>query len=137
MRARFRHERSLHDVDELRAVLDEATEAIRAVRSIVAKPAGPEWLEEGLARLEPIQSKLALRLGTTHPLTESIRSVIEALQDIEGLYASAELGTEADEDEFWTSFEAMRDEVGYCADGFLENAQRTVGAQLSIEDERD
>jgi hypothetical protein len=136
MRARFRHERTLHDVDELRAVLDEAADTIREVRSTVAKPSGPEWLDEGLARLKPVQSKLALRLGATHRLTQSASAVVEALEDIEGLYASVVLRTEEDEDEFWASFEAMRDEVGYCADRFLEDAQRTVGAQLSFEDER-
>jgi hypothetical protein len=47
MRARFRHERSLHDVDELRTMLDDAAEAIREVRSTVAKPSGPGWLEDG------------------------------------------------------------------------------------------
>jgi|HubBroStandDraft_6_1064221.scaffolds.fasta_scaffold1563715_1 hypothetical protein len=31
----------------------------------------------------------------------------------------------------------MRDEIDYCADRFLEDAQKTVGAQLSIEDESD
>jgi hypothetical protein len=135
MRARFRHERTLHDVDELRAVLDEAADAIRTVRGVVSKPTGPEWLEEGLARLKPVQSKLALRLGAKHLLTESAGAVIEALEDIEGLYASAELRTEEDEDEFWASFEAMRDEVSYCADRFLEDAQESVGAQLSVENE--
>jgi len=90
MQARFRHERSLHDVDELRSVLDEAAEAIRAVRSIVAKPSGPEWLETGLAHLKPVQSKLAIRLGANHRLTESAASVVEALEDIESLYASAD-----------------------------------------------
>jgi hypothetical protein len=135
MQARFRHERSLHDVDELRSVLDEAAEAIRAVRTIVAKPSDPEWLEAGLAHLKPVQSKLAIRLGANHRLTESATSVVEALEDIESLYASAELRTEQDEDEFWALFEAMRDEFGYCADRFLEDAQETVGAQLSVEDE--
>jgi hypothetical protein len=135
MRARFRHERSLHDLDELRTMLDDAAEAIREVRSIVAKPSGPGWLEEGLARLKPTQSKLALRLGAKHHLTKSADRVVEALEDFEGLYASVELRTEEDEDEFWTSFEAIRDEVGYCADRFLEDAQETVGARFAVEDE--
>jgi hypothetical protein len=135
MRARFLHERTLHDVDELRAVLDEAADAIRAVRSVVAKPSGPEWLEEGLARLQPVRSKLGLRLGVHHRVTEGAGAVVEALRDIAGLYASVELRSEEDEDEFWASFEAMRDEVGYCADRFLEDAQETVGARLSVEDE--
>ncbi len=134
MQARFRHERSLHDVDELRTVLDDAAEAIREVRSVVAKPPGPGWLEKGLAHLKPIQSKLALRLGAKHHLTESAVRVVEALEDFEGLYASVELRTEEDEDEFWASFEAIRDEVGYCADRFLEDAQETVGARLAVED---
>jgi hypothetical protein len=135
MRTRFRHESSLHDVDGLRAVLDEAAEAIRAVRSVVAKPTGPEWLDEGLAPLKPVQSKLALRLGAKHRLTESASAVVETLEDIENLYASVELRTEEDEDGFWASFEAMRDEVGYCADRFLEDAKKTVGARLSVEDD--
>ncbi len=135
MQAQFRHERSLHDVDELRAVLDEAADAIRTVRSVVAKPTGPEWLEEGLARLKPVQSKLALRLGAKHRLTHSANTVVEALEDFEGLYVSVELRTEEDEDEFWASFEVIRDEVGYCADRFLKDAQETVGAQLLVEDE--
>jgi hypothetical protein len=137
MLARFRHERSLHDVDELRAVLDDAAETIREVRGVVTKPTGPEWLEEGLARLKPVQSKLGLRLGAKHPLTWSASTVVEALEDIEGLYASVKLRTEKDEDEFWASFEMMREEVGYCADRFLEDAQETVGARLLVEDEGD
>ena len=96
-------------MDELRTMLDDAAEAIREVRSIVAKPSGPGWLEEGLARLKPTQSKLALRLGAKHHLTKSTDSVVEALEDFEGLYASVELRTEEDQDEFWTSFEAIRD----------------------------
>ena len=75
----------------------------REVRSIVAKPSGPGWLEEGLAHLKPTQSKLALRLGAMHHLTKSADSVVEALEDFEGLYASVELRTEEDEDEFWAS----------------------------------
>jgi hypothetical protein len=47
-----------------------------------------------------------------------------------------ELRTEED-DEFWASFEVIRDEVGYCAARFLKDAQETVGAQLSVEDEGD
>jgi hypothetical protein len=46
-----------------------------------------------------------------------------------------ELRTEKDEDEFWASFEAMRDEVDYCTDRFLEAAQETIGARLLAEDE--
>ena len=135
MQARFRHERELHDVDELRAVLDEAADAIRAVRSTAAEPSSPGWLEQGLARMEPIHAKLALRLGSSHRLSESARSLVEVLQDIDGLYASAALRTESDEDDFWASFEAMREEVGIRADRFLEDAQRTVGSQLLITDE--
>jgi hypothetical protein len=134
MRARFRHERTLHDVDELRAVLDDAAEAIREVRNVVAKPSSPGWLDEGLARLRPVQSKLALRLGAHHRLAESSSAVVEALEDFEDLYASAELDTEADEDVFWDSFDAIRGEVGNSADRFLENAREMVGTRLAVED---
>jgi hypothetical protein len=49
--------------------------------------------------LKPTQSKLALRLGAKHHLTKSADSVVEALEDFEGLYASAELRTEENKDE--------------------------------------
>jgi len=135
--ARFRHERSLHDVDELRRILDEAADAIRSTRELVANPTGPGWLAEGLARFVPIQDRLELRLGADHPLTESVCTVVEALRDIEGLHASVELRTEEDEDTFWATFNAMRDEVAYCSDRFREAAQETVGAHLSVSDDTD
>jgi hypothetical protein len=137
MLARFRHERSLHDVDELRRILDEAADTIRSTRELVANPTAPGWLDESLASLAPIQSRLELRLGTDRQLTEGVGTVVEALRDIEGLYASAELRTEEDEDTFWDTFNAMRDEVRYCADSFLETARETVGVHLSAPDGTD
>jgi hypothetical protein len=122
-------------VDELREMLDEAAEAIRSTRKLVADPPGPGWLDESLDRLTPIESRLALRLPGNHPLTTSARAVVEALQDIENLYASAELNSEEDEDAFWSEFEAMRDEVAYSTDHFLETARETVGARLSLLDD--
>jgi hypothetical protein len=104
-------------VDELRDLLDEAAEAIRSTRKLVADPPMPGWLDESLDRLTPTESRLALRLPRNHPLTASAQTVVEALQDIEKLYAS-ELNSEEDEDAFWSEFEAMRDEVTYSTDRF-------------------
>jgi hypothetical protein len=132
IQARFHHERYLHDVDELRDMLDEAAEAIRSTRKLVANPTGPGWLDESLARLTPVESRLALRLPLNHPLTASAQAVVQALQDIENLYASAELNGEEDEDAFWSEFQAKRDEVAYSTDHFLETARETVGAHLSL-----
>jgi hypothetical protein len=135
--ARFSHERSLHDVDELRLMLDVATEAIHSTRELVAHPTRPGWLDESLARLTPIQRRLELRLGADHKLAVSAGAVVEALKDIEDHYASVELRTERDEDRFWDTFNAMRDEVAYCTDRFLADAQETVGTRLSVSDDVD
>jgi hypothetical protein len=50
---RAEHERVLSDIDELRAMFDESARFPRDVRIEVQRPAGPGWVEDGIALLEP------------------------------------------------------------------------------------
>jgi hypothetical protein len=135
MRARFRHERSLHDLDELRGLLDEAADAIRSVRAAVNDPQNATGVEDGLALLRPLHSRLALRLGADNHLTHDSSEVIEALDFIEEHYENLSFNSEQEEDEFMDTLDALKDEARDAFDRFLEHAQQIVGAQLLIPDQ--
>ncbi len=132
MQARFRHERSLHDLDELRSLLDEAAEAMRSVGEVAERPSGPAWVDESLSVIRPLKSRLALRLGLEHNLTKSVTAIITVLEEVENLYARAAITTEEDEDDFWIDLEYLRLEASEVAESFLVEAQQTVGAHLAI-----
>jgi hypothetical protein len=132
MQARLQHERSLHDVDELRSILDAAADAIRVVQRSVANPKEPDWVETGLQRLEPIYVQLSIRIGTTDPVTVAAFDTVEALREIAEHYTSAEISTEEEENEFFTTLDALRDEIRISGSRFIQAAQETAGAKLAV-----
>jgi hypothetical protein len=138
MQARRRHERSLHDVDELRNILDEGAETIRRVRDTVARPEGPRWVEEGLTALEPLHSKLAIRLGQEEALTRAVRDLLGLLQTIKEHYElnAPRIKSEEAEDVFWHRLEMLRTEVGIYANRFLVEAHQAAGARLTLSEDR-
>jgi hypothetical protein len=134
MRARFRHERSLHDLDELRSVLDEAADAMRSVGEVVEKRPSPGWTEDALSVIRPLRARLALRLGLEHGLSMATVAMIMALEEVQHLYARTSIKTEEDEENFWIDLEYLQDDASVIADSFLAEAQKTVGAHLAIQD---
>ncbi len=133
---RFAHERSLHDVDELRDILDDAADAIRQVRFTVAKPAGPDWVEEGLVRLVPLQQRLIIRLKPDAAVTNVVGRCIAILRRIDALYDehARSIDSEEAEDAFWDAFEALRDEFAAEADQYIDAARGMVGSRLVVRD---
>jgi hypothetical protein len=134
LQARLRHERQVHDVDELRGILDEAAETIRGVRNTVARPPGPGWIEDGTAALEPLEARLAIRLGEDNRVTEAVAAVLEALATIQQHYElnAQGMASEEDEDEFWATLDALRDDVSQQADEFFSAARSVAGARLAM-----
>lgn len=132
---RLRFEKTLHDRAELRAVTEDAVRVIEEVTGLVGRPASPDWLNTAVAKLRRVENVLRLRLGREHKAAEHLSYVLEALADIEALYAEVGLfRSEEDEDEFWAGFDARRDEVAYQAAGFKDAVHAIVGARLSLPD---
>jgi hypothetical protein len=121
-------------VDELREILDEAAETIRSVRGTVARPSGPGWVESGIASLEPLEARLAIRLGEESKVTEAVAAVLESLATTEQHYElnAHGIASEDDEDEFWVGLDALRDDVGGQAEEFFSAARSVAGARLAM-----
>lgn len=137
---RLRHERQIHDVDELRGILDEAAETIRDVRDTVARPSGPRWVEDGIATLEPLEARLAIRLGEESQVTEAVAAIRESLATIQQHYElnAGSIASEEDEDEFWTGLDGLRGDVNRQAEEFFAAARNVAGARLNMpEDDLD
>lgn len=133
-RRRIDHERTLHDVDELRGLLDEAAETIRSVRDTVARPEGTGWLDAGIADLERLESRLIIRLGPDDPVTTAEIRCLDALRSIRKLYEvdAPEIGTDAEEEEFWDRFEALRDQYAQRATQYFDACREIVGSRLVV-----
>jgi hypothetical protein len=134
LRDRFAHERSLHDIDELRTILDEAAAAIRQVRDSVDRPEGPGWADEGIVSLEPLEVRLLIRLGPDDPVTVAVSDMLGDLFEIQDHYASnaKSIRSEESEEEFWDALDAMRWGVRDHANGFVHAAREAVGARLAL-----
>jgi hypothetical protein len=133
-RRRLEHERILSDVAELRAMLDEAAQVLRNLRIEVHRPTGPGWVKAGIEAVEPLHSRLVIRLGSRNSVCDAVGSALDAFHQIRHPYASAEPFHEVeDEDDFWTELDALRDQVAYQERCFLQAATATAGARFGTE----
>lgn len=132
LQARLHHERTLHDIDELRDILDETGETMRRVRNAVAHPAGPGWVEEGIQILEPLEARLLTRLGPDEDAARAVGMFLETLRAIEDHYASSATNSEDQEDQFWDVLEAHRGEAEYQATQYFKAASAIPGARLAL-----
>ena len=131
-RATLRHERVLHDVDELRSLVDQGADALRVVREKVRERESSSWLDQSLAALEPLETRFVVRLGADNDVALAVRDAVAGLDALTDLYETVTLHTEGDEDRFWEEFERLATNVVEAIDAYYDAARRLVSARLQV-----
>ena len=109
--SRFAHERVMHDLEELRGVIDQAQvtaatlagghyiELVRLTKTsdAGAHDAAEEWWKDYYPALESL-TRLELRIGHGHPVVEAYRAALFGLRDgVRGLRQMARAGVKESE----------------------------------------
>ena len=148
---RIRHERAVHDLEELRALLDEAVNAARALndhdvlQSMIAASYGEkdandayfEWAPRAMSAVT-CTNRLQIRLGRQHPLSEGYRNAVTDLSDAMSTWRQT-AGSERDHKKLETIINDASSSFSQAILECIDIASRIVGTAeevVSVTDQR-
>jgi hypothetical protein len=130
-----RHGRELVDLQELRAVLDDALAAAREARAVLLAQSGGELdtpkLRETSSGLGLMSSRLAIRLGEAHDVAITYQTLMDAFYTWVEIFENLEeLLDKTDDDEINAALVEADNQFMEAQGRYTESARRLVGSRV-------